>query len=121
MARTIIRHKNLRDPNPINELGAGESWRMFSILSEFVQAFTAMSEVGPCVSIFGSARSRPDSYECQMAEETARLLAQNGFGVISGGGSGVMAAANKGATEAGGLSIGCNLKASEQENNRTYF
>lgn len=98
------------DPYPVNALGAGESWRMFSIMSEFVKAFTAMSEAGPCVSIFGSARSTPDSPECVMAEEVARLLAQNGYGVISGGGDGVMAAANKGATEAGGLSIGLNIE-----------
>lgn len=98
------------DPYPVNALGAGESWRMFSIMSEFVKAFTAMSEAGPCVSIFGSARSTLDSPECVMAEEVARLLAQNGYGVISGGGDGVMAAANKGATEAGGLSIGLNIE-----------
>lgn len=98
------------DPYPINSLGAGESWRMFSIMSEFVRAFTAMSEAGPCVSIFGSARSDMDSPACKMAENVARLLAQNGFGVISGGGGGVMAAANKGATEAGGLSIGLNIE-----------
>ncbi len=98
------------DPYPIDALGAGESWRMFSILSEFVRAFTAMSEAGPCVSIFGSARSEPNSPECVMAEELARLLAKNGFGVVSGGGDGVMAAANKGATEAGGLSIGLNIE-----------
>ncbi|MDR0882943.1 MAG: TIGR00730 family Rossman fold protein [Candidatus Adiutrix sp.] len=98
------------DPYPINALGTGESWRMFSIMSEFVRAFTAMSNAGPCVSIFGSARSEPDSPECAMAEELARLLARNGFGVVSGGGGGVMAAANKGATEAGGLSIGLNIE-----------
>ncbi len=98
------------DPYPINALGAGESWRMFSIMAEFVKGFTAMSEVGPCVSIFGSARSAPDSPECRMAEDLARLLAQNGFGVVSGGGGGVMAAANKGATEAGGMSIGLNIE-----------
>lgn len=121
MARTPRRHnKNLRDPYPINELGAGESWRMFSIMSEFVQAFTAMSEAGPCVSIFGSARSAPDSYACKLAEETARLLAQNGFGVISGGGDGVMAAANKGATEAGGLSIGLNIELPHEQMPNPY-
>lgn len=98
------------DPYPVNALGAGEAWRMFSIMSEFVQAFTAMSEAGPCVSIFGSARSAPDSLECHQAEEIARLLAQNGYGVISGGGGGVMAAANKGASEAGGMSIGLNIE-----------
>ena len=98
------------DPYPINSLGAGESWRMFSIMSEFVRAFTAMSEAGPCVSLFGSARSEPGSPEFRMAEELAGLLARNGFGVISGGGGGVMAAANKGAAEAGGLSIGLNIE-----------
>ena len=108
------------DPYPINALGAGESWRMFSIMAEFVKAFTAMSEAGPCVSIFGSARSAPDSPACQMAEETARLLAQNGFGVISGGGDGVMAAANKGATEAGGLSIGLNIELPHEQMPNPY-
>ena len=108
------------DPYPINALGAGESWRMFSIMAEFVKAFTAMSEAGPCVSIFGSARSHPDSPECQMAEEVARLLAQNGYGVISGGGDGVMAAANKGATEAGGLSIGLNIELPHEQMPNPY-
>ncbi len=108
MPERMKRHGS--DPFPINALGAGESWRMFSIMSEFVRGFTAMSEAGPCVSIFGSARSEPESPECKMAEELARRLAQSGFGVISGGGGGVMAAANKGATEAGGLSIGLNIE-----------
>ena len=108
------------DPYPINALGAGESWRMFSIMSEFVKAFTAMSEAGPCVSIFGSARSAPDSPACQMAEKVARLLARNGFGVISGGGDGVMAAANKGATEAGGLSIGLNIELPHEQMPNPY-
>lgn len=99
-----------RDPYPVDALGAGESWRMFSIMAEFVQAFTAMSEAGPCVSIFGSARTTPDDPYYKMAETTAKLLAQNGFGVISGGGGGVMEAANKGATEAGGMSIGLNIE-----------
>ena len=108
------------DPYPINSLGAGESWRMFSIMSEFVRAFTAMSDAGPCVSLFGSARSAPDSPACQMAEKVARLLAQNGFGVISGGGDGVMAAANKGATEAGGLSIGLNIELPHEQMPNPY-
>jgi uncharacterized protein (TIGR00730 family) len=103
-------HRQKGDPFPINDLGHGEAWRIFSIMSEFVRAFTAMNEAGPCVSIFGSARSKPDSLEYRMAEELAGLLAKNGFGVISGGGGGVMAAANKGAAEAGGLSIGLNIE-----------
>ncbi|MDR1040821.1 MAG: TIGR00730 family Rossman fold protein [Deltaproteobacteria bacterium] len=100
----------LRDPYPVNALGPGESWRMFSIMSEFVRAFTAMSEAGPCVSMFGSARTQPGEPAYQMAERTAYLLAKSGFGVVSGGGGGIMEAANKGASEAGGLSIGLNIE-----------
>lgn len=113
-------NKSGNDPYPVDDLGAGESWRMFSIMSEFVQAFTAMSEAGPCVSIFGSARSAPDSPECHMAEELARLLAESGYGVISGGGGGVMAAANKGASEAGGLSIGLNIELPHEQKSNDY-
>jgi uncharacterized protein (TIGR00730 family) len=110
---------SLHDPYPVNALGPEESWRMFSIMSEFVRAFSAMSEVGPCVSMFGSARSKPEAESYKMAEETARLLAQAGFGVVSGGGGGVMEAVNKGAAEAGGLSIGLNIELPhEQEPNK---
>ena len=72
-----------KDPYPVDSLGLKESWRMFSIMSEFVRAFTIMSDVGPCVSVFGSARSDPSSPEYQAAETTGRLLAQSGFWVIS--------------------------------------
>ncbi len=109
-----------KDPYPIDALGAGESWRIFSILSEFVQAFTEMSEAGPCVSIFGSARSAPNSQECQMAEQLAYKLAKEGYGVISGGGGGVMEAANKGASEAGGLSIGLNIELPHEQQPNPY-
>jgi uncharacterized protein (TIGR00730 family) len=110
---------HLLDPFPVNALGPGESWRMFSIMSEFVRAFTAMSEVGPCVSMFGSARAEPGSEPYVMAEKTAKLLAENGFGVVSGGGGGIMEAVNKGASEAGGLSIGLNIELPhEQEPNK---
>ncbi|MDR1166399.1 MAG: TIGR00730 family Rossman fold protein [Deltaproteobacteria bacterium] len=116
--RQIKNTFSLRDPYPVNALGPGESWRMFSIMSEFVRAFTAMSEVGPCVSLFGSARAKPGSPDYQMAEETAKLLAESGFGVVSGGGGGVMEAVNRGAAEAGGLSIGLNIELPhEQEPN----
>jgi uncharacterized protein (TIGR00730 family) len=113
------KHNSLRDPYPVNALGPGESWRMFSIMSEFVRAFTAMSEAGPCVSMFGSARALPDDPAYKMAEETSKLLAQNGFGVVSGGGGGIMEAVNKGASDAGGLSIGLNIELPhEQEPNK---
>jgi uncharacterized protein (TIGR00730 family) len=110
---------SLHDPYPVNALGPGESWRMFGIMSEFVRAFSAMSEVGPCVSMFGSARAEPGTEAYKMAEDTARLLAASGFGVVSGGGGGVMEAVNKGAAEAGGLSIGLNIELPhEQEPNK---
>jgi uncharacterized protein (TIGR00730 family) len=98
------------DPYPVNALGQGESWRLFTIMSEFVRAFSAMGDLGPCVSMFGSARAKPGDPDFLMAEKTASLLAQNGFGVVSGGGGGIMEAVNKGASEAGGLSIGLNIE-----------
>jgi uncharacterized protein (TIGR00730 family) len=93
---------------------------MFSIMSEFVRAFTAMSEVGPCVSMFGSARALPGSEAYTMAERTAKLLAENGFGVVSGGGGGIMEAVNKGASEAGGLSIGLNIELPHEQAPNPY-
>jgi uncharacterized protein (TIGR00730 family) len=98
------------DPFPVNALGPGESWRMFSIMAEFVQAFSVMSNYGPCVSLFGSARSQPSDPIYQLAEKTAYLLAKSDFGVVSGGGGGIMEAVNKGANEAGGTSIGLNIE-----------
>jgi uncharacterized protein (TIGR00730 family) len=89
-------------------------------MSEFVRAFTAMSEVGPCVSMFGSARAKPEDESYKIAKETARLLAQNGFGVVSGGGGGIMEAANQGAAEAGGLSIGLNIELPFEQKPNVY-
>ncbi len=95
-----------------------ESWRIFRIMAEFVEGFEMMESVGPAVSIFGSARTKPDHPDYQAAEATARLLAQKGFATITGGGPGIMEAANKGAFEACGKSIGCNITLpQEQESN----
>lgn len=88
----------------------GDSWRMFRIMSEFVDGFDAMSSVDiPVVTIYGSARTQPDDKYYLLAEEIARELANHGYGVVTGGGPGVMEAANKGAGEADGLSIGLNI------------
>ncbi len=84
-------------------------WRVFRIMGEFVEGFETLSELGPCVSIFGSARSMPGSEEYNMAESVARKLVGVGYGVITGGGPGIMEAANKGAHMAGGLSVGLNI------------
>ncbi|MDR1298100.1 MAG: TIGR00730 family Rossman fold protein [Deltaproteobacteria bacterium] len=108
------------DPFPVNSMGPEESWRMFSIMSEFVKSFSTMSQVGPCVSIFGSARTKPEDPAYQMAERTAELLAGAGFGVVSGGGGGVMEAANKGAAKAGGLSIGLNIELPHEQQPNSF-
>jgi uncharacterized protein (TIGR00730 family) len=87
-----------------------DPWRVFRIMGEFVEGFDTLANVGPAVSIFGSARVRPDEAQYSAAEDTARRLVQAGLAVITGGGPGIMEAANKGAKEAGGRSIGCNIE-----------
>ena len=87
-----------------------DAWRVFRIMGEFVEGFDTLARLGPAVSIFGSAREPQNTPYYRAAEETARRLAQAGFAVITGGGPGIMEAANKGALEAGGDSVGCNIE-----------
>ncbi|MFN7928524.1 MAG: TIGR00730 family Rossman fold protein [Blastocatellia bacterium] len=87
-----------------------DPWRIFKIMGEFVDGFDDLARIPPGVSIFGSARIEPDSEYYQAAVETGRLLAKAGYAVITGGGPGIMEAGNKGASEAGGMSIGCNIE-----------
>ncbi|GAA2362076.1 cytokinin riboside 5'-monophosphate phosphoribohydrolase [Catellatospora methionotrophica] len=87
-----------------------DSWRTLRILSEFVEGFDTLSELPPAVSVFGSARSAPDSPECELAQRLGAALARAGYAVITGGGPGVMEAANRGCTEAGGLSVGLGIE-----------
>ena len=87
-----------------------DSWRIFRIMGEFVEGFEGMAAMGPCVSVFGSARVRPRDVMYQKCVDTARLLGKAGFGIITGGGPGMMEAANRGAREAGVASIGCNIE-----------
>lgn len=95
-------------------------WRVFRIMSEFVNGFEIMSSVGPCVSIFGSARTKPDNKYYQVASDTAGELVKRGYGVITGGGPGIMEAANKGAQEAGGRSVGLNIVIPTEQASNPY-
>ncbi len=97
-----------------------DSWRVFRIMGEFVHAFEVMSKVGPAVCLFGSARLTPDHRYYKAAEATAEALAQHGLGVISGGGPGIMEAANKGAQKGGGLSVGCNIELPFEQKGNPY-
>jgi uncharacterized protein (TIGR00730 family) len=87
-----------------------DAWRALRILSEFVEGFDTLADLPPAVSVFGSARSKPDSFECELAERLGAALARAGYAVITGGGPGVMEAANKGASDAGGLSVGLGIE-----------
>lgn len=101
-----------------NEIKTYDSWQIFKIMAEFVQGFERLARIGPCVSVFGSARTKPSDIHYKYAEEVAYLLTKKGFGIITGGGPGIMEAANKGAHFAGGKSVGLNIKLPfEQEAN----
>ncbi|MGM0531379.1 MAG: TIGR00730 family Rossman fold protein [Bacteroidota bacterium] len=92
-----------------NEIQTADTWSIFKIMSEFVQGFEKLSKIGPCVSIFGSARTKPDNKYFKLAEEIAFKLTKNGYGVITGGGPGIMEAGNMGAKKGGGRSVGLNI------------
>ncbi|MDB9774752.1 TIGR00730 family Rossman fold protein [Vicingaceae bacterium] len=92
-----------------NEIKSNDSWAIFKIMSEFVEGYEKLSKIGPCVSIFGSARTKQDHKYYKIAEDLAFNLCKKGYGVISGGGPGIMEAANKGAHSAGGKSVGLNI------------
>jgi uncharacterized protein (TIGR00730 family) len=96
-------------------------WRIFRIMSEFVEGFETLSRIGPCVSIFGSARTPRGHRYYRMAEAVGRCLVEHGFGVITGGGPGIMEAANKGAKEAGGVSVGLNIVIPHEQESNPYI
>ena len=97
-----------------------DPWRVFRIMGEFVEGFDTLADMGPAVSIFGSARVDAGDPSYAAAEKTARLLVERGFGVITGGGPGIMEAANKGAAEAGGTSVGCNIELPFEQGMNAY-
>jgi len=97
-----------------------DPWRILRITGEFVEGFDRLADVGDAVAVFGSARIRSDHRWYEAARETAAGLAEAGFAVITGGGPGIMEAANRGAAEAGGISIGCNIELPHEQHGNTY-
>jgi uncharacterized protein (TIGR00730 family) len=104
-----------------SEVKATDSWVIFKVMSEFVQGFEALQRIRPCVSIFGSARTAPNAPEYLLAEEIAFQLTQNGYGVITGGGPGIMEAGNKGAQRGGGTSVGLNIELPFEQSSNPYI
>ncbi len=97
------------------------AWTMFKVIAEFVDGFEIMNHIGPCVSIFGSARTKPEHPYYQLAVKIAARVTEEGYGVITGGGPGIMEAGNKGASEAGGLSVGLNIDLPFEQSHNPYI
>ena len=108
------------EPKDWSDIKASDSWSIFKIMSEFVDGFEKMSRIGPCVSIFGSARTQATNPYYKLAEEIAFKLTREGYGVITGGGPGIMEAANKGAKAGGGKSVGLNIVLPFEQYNNLY-
>lgn len=104
-----------------NEIKSADSWAIFKVMAEFVSGFEKLAKIGPCVSIFGSARTKPDNPYYTMAEEIAAKLVRHGYGVITGGGPGIMEAGNKGAHQQGGKSVGLNIQLPFEQFNNPYI
>ena len=109
LEKEAFQKKKLRKNKSWLEIQSESSWRMFKIMAEFVDGFERLNKIGPCVSIFGSARTKPGTPYYDKAIEVAKLLVEEGFGIITGGGPGIMEAANRGAHEIGGKSVGLNI------------
>ncbi|MFA5575084.1 MAG: TIGR00730 family Rossman fold protein [Brumimicrobium sp.] len=103
------------------EIKSNDSWGIFKIMSEFVQGYEKMSRIGPSISVFGSARTKEHQKYYKKAVKVSKLLAERGYGVITGGGPGIMEAGNKGAQEGGGPSVGLNIVLPFEQNNNPYI
>ncbi len=103
------------------EIKTTNSWQIFKIMAEFVEGFEKLGKIGPCVSIFGSARSKPEDPYYIMAEDIAYRLTSEGYGIITGGGPGIMEAGNKGAQRGGGKSVGLNIVLPHEEDGNRYI
>jgi uncharacterized protein (TIGR00730 family) len=104
-----------------NEIKTNDSWAIFKIMGEFVNGFEKMSAIGPCVTLFGSARTREDGKYYNLAVNIARKVAESGYGIITGGGPGIMEAGNRGAHLAGGTSVGLNIDLPFEQHDNPYI
>ncbi|WP_339811008.1 TIGR00730 family Rossman fold protein [Zunongwangia profunda] len=104
-----------------NEIKTNDSWAIFKIMGEFVSSYEKLSQIGPCVSIFGSARTKPDMKYYKLTEEVAKKIVDHGYGIITGGGPGIMEAGNKGAHLAGGTSVGLNIELPFEQHDNPYI
>jgi hypothetical protein len=104
-----------------NDIKINDSWAIFKIMSEFVEGYERMAKIGPCISIFGSARTKPDNKYYQIGVEIGEKLAEAGYGVITGGGPGAMEAGNKGAQQGGGKSVGLNIDLPFEQNHNAFI
>jgi uncharacterized protein (TIGR00730 family) len=104
-----------------NEIKSSDSWVIFKVMAEFVDGFEKLSKIGPCVSVFGSARTQPHHQYYKMAEEIAAKLVRHGYGVITGGGPGIMEAGNKGAKSENGKSVGLNIDLPFEQGSNIYI
>lgn len=111
--------KNIKDRD-WTETKAHSSWQIFKIMAEFVDGYEALNRIGPCISIFGSARTKPGHKYYELAAEIAQRLSEEGFGIITGGGPGAMEAANKGAHLSGGKSVGLNIELPHEQHTNPY-
>lgn len=104
-----------------NEIKTNDSWAIFKIMGEFVKGYEKLSQIGPCVSIFGSARTKPDNKYYKLTEKIAQKIVDHGYGVITGGGPGIMEAGNKGAHLGGGTSVGLNIDLPFEQHDNPYI
>jgi uncharacterized protein (TIGR00730 family) len=104
-----------------NEIRTNDSWAIFKIMAEFVEGFERLGKIGPCVSIFGSARTKPEDPSYILAENIAYELTQHGYGIVTGGGPGIMEAGNKGAARGKGISVGLNIELPFEQHDNPYI
>ncbi|MBE7639268.1 TIGR00730 family Rossman fold protein [Salegentibacter sp. BLCTC] len=113
--------RNNRQNKAWNEIKTNDSWAIFKIMGEFVNGYEKLSQIGPCVSIFGSARTKPDQKYYKLTEKISKKIVENGYGVITGGGPGIMEAGNKGAHLGGGTSVGLNIDLPFEQHDNPYI